>query len=31
MGHIQDLNQPIQTIAQNFDNNVIIMTLKSLS
>ena len=30
-GRSQDLNQPLQDIAQNFDDDAIIMTLMSLS
>ena len=30
-GGSQDLNQPLQDIAQNFDDDVIVMTLTSLS
>ena len=30
-GRSQDLNQPLQDIAQNFDYDAIIMTLTSLS
>ena len=29
-GRSQDLNQPLQNIVQNFDDDVIIMTLTSL-
>ena len=29
-GRSQDLNQPLQNTVQNFDNDVIIMTLTSL-
>ena len=30
-GHSQDLNQPLQDIAQNFDDDLIIITLTTLS